>query len=377
VEKRSLAVSQFLTEKETSEVLERHRCLQETLPSVEQSLPLTLQALERAMVLSDEALLEHCCRFLGVGPWDIADKPRPFTVSELLLSLAQYLLAGDDEDGCVATAALFSRILNEVDRDLSATDFLRAVTNRYAQNTRYLLPLLHHYARASLQCAMERESADIFLFLRDGLAFWPAFRAAQAISGHPSALRHLIYTRTMRQQGQKPRVTHGDGHAVSLLEPMTNCTLVDVGLYGTLIQTLHNSGFLIADNTVLFLGSLNPHIAGFMNQWNQAKGETASINEIVALIDTVECLMKPLQLVTKIDQGGGQVLMRSADPISFVCAARFMRDLFHHTGECSFGQMTGWYLEEPIPAWKDAAGFIDSWSVPSCVLPSTFNARHS
>jgi len=156
---------------------------------------------------------------------------------------------------------------------------------------------------------------------------------------------------------------------------MQSGTLLDVGLYGTLIQTLHDTGFLERDNAVFFLGSKNPYISGFMNQWKKLDGTTSSVNEIVAMIDTVECLMKPVQLVTKMDQPGGRVFLRLGDPISFLCAARFMRELYHYAGDVAVGPMTGWYLEEPIPAWKDASDFIARWNVPSCLPPTAFAVR--
>jgi hypothetical protein len=372
---RVLALHRLLSDEEAARAIEHGKARRPPLFPVEQTLPATLHALEQAMHLSGRAFVEHCCRFLGIGPWDPDGLRRRFTVRALLSDLAWCLLDEDDEEGCVVTATLFARILADEDRELLPMDFLQVITDKYVEATRYLLPLLHHYARTALESAAARNSPDIFLFLRDGLVFWPAFRALRDTSTHRPSLRHLIYTRPLRQQRQAPLVTAADEHAVAPLAPMQNGTMLDVGLYGTLIQTLHDSGFLVQDNAVFFLGSKNPHIAGFMNQWKKPDGTPSSVKEIVAMIDTVECLMKPVQLVTKMDEPGGRVFLRLGDPISFLCAARFMRELYHYRGDVNVGPLTGWYLEEPIPAWKDATDFINRWNVPSCVPPSAFAVR--
>jgi hypothetical protein len=374
---RVLALHRLLSDEEAARAIEHGRARRPPLFPVETTLPSTLVALEKGFHLSGRAFLEHCCRFLGIGPWDPDGLRRRFTVRALLSDLAWCLLDEDDEEGCVVTATLFSRILSNEDRELLPMDFLQVITDKYIESTRYLLPLLHHYARTALESATTRDSPDVFLFLRDGLCFWPAFLGLQRTQAHQPALRHLIYTRPLRQQRQPPLVTtgHGDACVVEALEPMDNGTMLDVGLYGTLIQTLHDTGFLKSDNAVFFLGSKNPHIAGFMNQWKKPNGEMPSVTEIVAMIDTVECLMKPLQLVTKMDEPGGRVFLRLGDPISFLCAARFMRELYHYTGDVNVGAMSGWYLEDPIPAWKDASDFIARWNVPSCLPPTAFSVR--
>jgi hypothetical protein len=374
---RVLALHRLISDEEAARAIEHGKARRPPLFPVETALPATLSALEKGFSLSGRAFLEHCCRFLGIGPWDPDGMRRRFTVRALLSDLAWCLLDEDDEEGCVVTASLFARILTDDDRELLPMDFLQSITDKYVESTRYLLPLLSHYARTALESAATRESPDVFLFLRDGLCFWPAFLAMQKSEVHRPALRHLIYTRPLRQQRQTPLVTMGDGErcVVEALRPMERGTLLDVGLYGTLIQTLHDTGFLRCDNAVFFLGSKNPHIAGFMNQWKKPDGTLPSVTEIVAMIDTVECLMKPVQLVTKMDEPGGRVFLRLGDPISFLCAARFMRELYLHSGDLGVGAMNGWYLEEPIPAWKDASDFIARWNVPSCLPPSSFVVR--
>jgi hypothetical protein len=374
---RVLALHRLISDEEAARATEHGLARRPPLFPVESTLPTTLAALQAGFHLSGRAFLEHCCRFLGIGPWDPDGMRRRFTVRALLSDLAWCLLDEDDEEGCVVTATLFARILSDEDRELLPMDFLQVITDKYVESTRYLLPLLHHYARTALDSAAARSSPDVFLFLRDGLCFWPAFLALQRTEAHRPALRHLIYTRPLRQQRQPPLVTTGDGASclVEPLRPMAAGTLLDVGLYGTLIQTLHDTGFLERDNAVFFLGSRNPHIAGFMNQWKKPDGAASTVNEIVAMIDTVECLMKPVQLVTKMEPSGGRVFLRLGDPISFLCAARFMRELYHYAGDGTVGVMRGWYLADPIPAWKDASDFIARWNVPSCLPPTAFSVR--
>jgi hypothetical protein len=372
---RVLALHRLISDEEAARATEIGKARRPLLAPVETTLPATLQALRAGFSLTGRAFLEHCCRFLGIGPWDPDGMRRRFTVRALLSDLAWCLLDEDDEEGCVVTATLFSRILTDDDRELLPMDFLQVITDKYVASTRYLLPLLHHYAKTALQSAIDRKSPDIYLFLRDGLCFWPSFLSLSQTLSAPPALRHLIYTRPLRQRRRAPLVTTGEDEAcvVGPLRTMNEGTLLDVGLYGTLIQTLHDTGFLGARNAVLFLGSKNHHIAGFINQWKRPDGSLTSMRELVATIDTVECLMKPLQLVTTLDDQRGRVDLRLSDPISFLCAARFLRELFHFDPQNHDATAPpGWYLEEPIPAWKDASDFIARWYVPSCLPPNAF-----
>jgi hypothetical protein len=373
---RLLALHRLISEEQAERAIERGKGRRPALFPVEKTLPLTLQALQDSFSLSGRDFLEHCCRFIGVGPFAPPGLRRHFTVSALLSDLAWCLLDEDDEEGCVVTASLFARIISDDDRELLPMDFLAAVVRAYVDHTRYLLPLLHRYARTAWDWAATHGSDDVFLFLRDGLCFWPAFLALQHRHQSPQPmLRHLIYTRPLRQHRLAPLVTTGDGAdcVVEPLRPIARGTLLDVGLYGTLIQSLHDTGFLQRDNGVLFFGSRNPHIAGFMNQQTQ-QGTPTSVQEVISMVDTIECLMKPIQLVTQTDEGS-RVLLRLGDPLSFICAAALMRELYHYRDDDQAPARGEWYLKEPIPAWKDASDFIARFHVPSCMPPSTFVVR--
>ncbi len=331
------------------------------LHSITSALPLTLHALGQAMELEGDALFEHCIRFVALRAEDPDGLRRTMSVQSLLSDLAWALLDEDDEEGCVVTGTLFSRLLTDELRALPAGEFLRRLADRYLDSTRYLLPLLAAHADATASGMRERGSDDLYLFLRDGLCFWPALRAR--LQGEVN-IQHLVYTRPLRHQKRAPLITTGnDGTGdVEKMTPVRNATLLDVGLYGTLIQTLHDSGFLQNDNAVLFLGSRNPHIAGFMNVVGNAEGNALSVPDIVRLIDTVECLLKPIQLVTV----GDHVSLRLADPISFICAARFMSALYHYDGPARVEPFSGWIIDEAIPAWSGADDFINRFNVPSC-----------
>ncbi len=373
---RLLALHRLISEEQAERAIEQGKARRPALFPVEHTLPLTLQALEHSFHLTGRDFLEHCCRFIGVGPWAPPGLHRQFTVSSLLSDLSWCLLDEDDEEGCVVTASLFARILADEHRELLPMDFLQAITDAYVESTRYLLPLLHRYARTAWDWAATNGSDDVYLFLRDGLCFWPAFLALQRRhqSSQPT-LRHLIYTRPLRQHRLAPLVTMGAGAhcVVEPLRPIERGTLLDVGLYGTLIQTLHDTGFLQKDNGVFFFGSRNPHIAGFMNQLGDG-GSATSVKQVISMVDTIECLMKPIQLVTQTEQGS-RVFVRLGDPLSFLCAASFMRALYRYTDDDSAPAQGQWYLEEPIPAWKDASDFIARFHVPSCAPAKSFVVR--
>jgi len=347
------------------------------LESVVVALPRLLEELDACMrVERSSEIVTRCLTFLGVTPRSAAGDRRRVTPRTLLSRLAWTLLGEDDSEGCIVTANLFSLLLEESEREdaderfASVVEFLSEISQRYVESTRYLVALLSEYARHAVATGQRLGIDRCVLFLRDGLTFWPAVRAIDARGKGPTlGLDYLVYTRPLRETHRSPLLVRGRGseREIGPMAPLSRALLLDVGIYGTLIKSLHDDKFLERDNKVLFVGSRNPHIEGFLEVGAGAPALAQS--DMVALVDTIECMLKPFQLVTRDLGARAEVFVRMGDPISFVCAARFMRELFAFTGSDPWHSIKrgAWHLEDPIPVWSGAERFIESWSVPSCV----------
>ena len=65
---RVLALHRLLSDEEAARAIEHGRARRPPLFPVETTLPATLAALEKGFALKGRSFLEHCCRFLGIGP---------------------------------------------------------------------------------------------------------------------------------------------------------------------------------------------------------------------------------------------------------------------------------------------------------------------
>lgn len=337
------------------------------------ALPPILSLLEDSFGQDPDLVFARCLAFLDVESEYRKDDRRRFTVSSLVSSLSWMLLHEDDDASCIVTGSLFGNLLTEALPD-TPYEFLRAIVDRYAESTRYLFPLLRDFARCVATVAHDLGSDAYLLFLRDGLIFWPALVNDVGARVRDIPVRHVIYTRALRANHDPPLTVTSSGE-VRPLGRLDNSVLIDVGLYGTLIQSLHDDGYLESNNACLFLGSRNERIFGILNASEEAGGLGLPLRDMMALVDTVECLLKPFQLVTTVSQEKSQVYLRRADPIAFLCAVRFITDFYafckadtpspraHET------VVGSWYLQEPIPGWTEAAEFLKKFHVPTIAGP--------
>jgi hypothetical protein len=189
----------------------------------------------------------------------------------------------------------------------TSDDVAFIAAERYVERTRYLLPILDDFSRDCLRWTDGR----VWLFLRDGLAFWPSLWARAAIE--PG---FVAYARCHREVGSPPvfiadRETSPD---------LNRDLLADVGLWGTLILDMVQHGWSSKSAPVLFLASRNPHIEGWANSLLGARvlaGQQHDLVDIVRLADTVESLIKPFTFAPQAGPG----LVRPADRVSLACAA--------------------------------------------------------
>jgi hypothetical protein len=194
-------------------------------------------------------------------------------------------------------------------------------------------------------------------------------------------LDFLVFTRSLKKNGHRPIVFSEESDGGLRRRELVNVprTLVlDVGLYGTLIKELDGNGFFAGDGSVLFLGSRNPHIPGFLNELRCVNGPAGAVvqqRDVIRYVDTVECLLKPFLLLTA--PKSDLVFVEQGDGISFVCSVVFLWSLYHYSLEVvrlgtprSAGEVllpniplaSRWLLHEPIPSWTKAQEFLSNWS---------------
>jgi hypothetical protein len=243
---------------------------------------------------------------------------------------------------------------------------LAAAAGRYVRATRFLLPWLHSFACAVADCAKGR---PVLLFLRDGLAFWPALRALG------QSTRWLFHTRARQRAGEPPLIQRGRLFDTATPADLDGALLVDVGLYGFLLAQMIQTGLCGGKPSVLFLGSRNPHIAGWLNirLAPHLLGRPEHGRIIIRLVDTVEALLKPLHPTTQ-----GSLQLRQADVLSCCCFAAFARASFRYSRrrgrkpasivECltalraAHRDPEAWLLPSAVPTWPAGQEFLAHWS---------------
>jgi hypothetical protein len=286
----------------------------------------------------------------------------PIAASELVRRF-RATTGAEEEGACTPAGQLAAGLPLEGE----AEEILTQAAKRYVRSTRFLFPWLHDFA-----CAVSRVAGGrtVYLFLRDGLAFWPALRAI----GQPT--RFLFYTRAHRRAGQLPLVRTSSGRFVPVSrEELDAGVLVDAGLYGTLIEQMIRSGCCGERPWVLFLGSRNPNITGWLNvllgRWMLRNPDRAAI--LIRLVDSVESLLKPFRPAAE-----GERIPVEADPASFCCYAAFARASYlfsrrigrrtHPLGRCLDAvaeaelQPDAWLLPEAVEKWAEAGQFLARWT---------------
>ena len=168
--------------------------------------PLTevLNSVSTAIDLSDDDFYEYCFSKLAItSPIEVFCHHQPTPV-QLVYQFLDFIIGEEDEASGNITVRLFSKLIHETDFSLPTQDFLRMITKRYTESTRHLLPYLHLCANATLEVAAKCKSNEIYLFLRDGLCFWPALRSKLPNLSSPPLIKHLIYTRSHFNQQRRP-----------------------------------------------------------------------------------------------------------------------------------------------------------------------------
>jgi hypothetical protein len=286
----------------------------------------------------------------------------PLAAHEVIANCRESLALEEEEASLPA-----QRLLDPLCAVEDAGQLLAAAAGRYVRATRFLLPWLHGFACAVADCAKGR---PVFLFLRDGLAFWPALRALS------QPTRFLFHTRARQRAGEPPLVQRGHGgFRAATRADLEGALLVDAGLYGRLLEQMIRTGLCGGKPAVLFLGSRNPHIAGWLNvrlgPYLLGLPEHGRI--IIRLVDTVEALLKPLRPTTE-----GAFQPREADLLSCCCSAAFARASFRYSrrrgrkpapiGACltalraAHQDPQAWLLSRAVPKWSGAEEFLARWS---------------
>ncbi|UCG88764.1 MAG: hypothetical protein JSW71_09600 [Gemmatimonadota bacterium] len=345
------------------------------IEALDSALPRLVSCFHRCLGMPDlEGVVDLCLEELNLS----SDQLSP---AALLGGLYRNLLQEDDAEGYVVITALFARLQDRGLVELSAREFLLETARRYAAHTSYLFPVLHEQAAAALTMSRVSNRSRIRLFLRDALVFWPSLQALRPrIFEIP--LDFLVYTRPLKESGGYPLVFSEESEGMvkpGALECLPRSLVLDVGLYGTLVKDLDRKGFFGGDGSVMFFGSRNPHILGFLNELRlrgDSGGRVVQQRDVVRYVDTVECLLKPFLFAPCPDSN--RVFLELGDGISFVCSAVFLWSLYRYSIEVdnsesnhmtekmflpnSNSRNNRWLLPVPIPAWSKAKEFLSTWS---------------
>jgi len=290
-------------------------------------------------------------------------------------------LARDEEEVHLAslTRLYVSMMRAEMAGRKSPRSFLHGVAARYVRATEYLFPILHQFSATACHLTQMLD-LPAYLFLRDALMFWPP---ALSLSNDGAPFHLLLYTRDQERTGAPPRVV--DTSADSLIElpaaDLSRALLVDAGLYGSLISSLISQGRCSPETAVLFLGSRNPFLAGWLNIHLTARmfaGTATDLSDVVCVVDTVESLFKPFRMPLTTEEKGGQTTIELAEPVTMMCSLVFLWSLYQfslterlrstsnveHALEGlarTKASLEPWFLFQPIPKWQAAHDFISTW----------------
>ncbi len=245
----------------------------------------------------------------------------------------------------------------------------------YLEATAPLLPVIDSFVNAALDIHRAHCSGQgLYLFLRDALCFWPAIQHHRELGNHVD-VRFVAYSRRQAKRRENLRVVHNPKNGVLVDAPsdtrIEDGLSLDVGLYGTLVETLTKTGQLDPRARTLFMCSRNPYIAGWVN----TSGRDS--DEIVRIADTIESLFKPFRWVD-----GGVELTEST---ALVCALAFQWSLARFAQEqrgqwnlaralasLDEARASGrniWFLHQAIPTWGGASAFVEGWSLGRVSYP--------
>jgi hypothetical protein len=288
----------------------------------------------------------------------------------------KWLDRDDEEVNFLPLRRVYKRLITEEShRPFRA--FLTAIANRYVRATSYLFPFLDAFTRAALRCATNVEAKTVDLFLRDAIFCYPSLFAHE----RARPLRFVKYTRADRKSKSPPTVFGLNGNGIDIVnEGFSGAFLVDVGLYGTLIASLIEDGHWQPDTSLLFMGSRNPWIAGWLNfefGAHALRGADIDARDLVRLTDTVESLVKPFRM--PLDEAsakrGPMPYFELAEPITLVCSLAFVSAMHMYvrnspiasfeqclTGlEAAKADTSGWFLHPIIPPWDGGRDFARDW----------------
>jgi hypothetical protein len=246
--------------------------------------------------------------------------------------------------------------------------FLRECVETYLDQTEYLLPIMDAFGRTVACVAQGR---PISLFLRDAIAVWPTLVTA---AQRAESIQFIAYSRNDARQQLLPRgISFSGSGSVSGIdvEHLNESLLVDVGIWGSLILKMLETGFCKESTPVLFLGTRNPNIEGWANAHvtpRVLKGDSVDLLDIMRLVDTVESLLKPFTIISAYDSN--DILARLTDPISFACSTAFLWSLYQ------YGLKQSQMIVRPTVDWIDEFSIGKSAPNAWCVradLPKSTN----
>jgi hypothetical protein len=332
---------------------------------------------------SIDAVIANCVTLSRSHSCDLSGGPAAVAERSIL-----WLRQDEEEPEFAPLTDIFERMTKAAlsERGQTLETFLADVAARYLDATKYLLPLLHHFARAVAFLALDQERSSITLFLRDAFFFWPPLTAHASCNPSPP-IQFVRYTRDDQRLGNDPYVLREVRPGVFSTESspsLTNTLAADVGLYGTLISALFDHEHYTHDIGVLFMVTRNPHLAGWLNFQLGASyflGRSVSFPDLVNVADTIESLFKPFQMPIRnngtaddpnSDIELSEIVTLCASVVFIWAAHRFsLTELAENkttAADClarlseAKSAAGSWYMHTPVTSWPPGPDFLGSWS---------------
>lgn len=265
----------------------------------------------------------------------------------------------------------------------SSKSTIKELVINYIDSTKYLLPLFHAFSQSvhSIE-ALSHQKLYPCLVLRDALVFLPSLSTLNTSDGSP--INFLLYSRTHAECGVVPRLFSIDGseNCTDQKSKSENTLLIDVGLYGSLVDSLISKGWSKTELSAFFFASRTPFISGWINSivGNSVFQSKNSLEllDIIRLADSIESLLKPFVVLPPSIEAKVSVPTEVfSDPSSFVCSTVLLWAAYQYSLQvkCTNPSTqailapllrakqddTSWFIRNPIIRWSNADAFISKW----------------
>jgi hypothetical protein len=250
---------------------------------------------------------------------------------------------------------------------------LVSIVDQYLEAVRYTFPALCSFGEHLVTLSCQGRGPKLYLTLRDAISFAPVVCSLAA----EDQIRFLNFGRSHAKAKVKPEIfALVPRNKIRVAdEPIIKGVITDVGLYGSLVDVLLDKGYAVPEIGASFLASRNSFIYGHLNQMcREVLGSCLGINQIVALADSIEAMLKPWHTQEVADS---RVVATLTDPLSFILSCAFSwrlhqymksrNGVLHQQREVldalrlGISNRKAWFLHKAIDPWPAAKQFVSKW----------------